>query len=226
MSSTQINVAETIASYLAGRLSASEAEAFERQLSEHPEVRDEIELTLKLKEGLTRLNERGELKGLLQAPPARRWLTYAAAATVAIATLGAVLWLQLRSHTPAVLAQSLKELAAPHHELPSVVATYVLARTRGGAPAAEVPLPDGGGAIELRVLPSVFSPTALYRAGLRRVGGVKIAQIDAALAAPDGYVTIYVDSRALTPGEYEVSLAEAVPQGTNANSDRFVIRVR
>jgi len=53
-----------------------------------------------------------------------------------------------------------------------------------------------------------------------------MGQIDAGSAAPDGYVTVYLDSQKLTPGDYEVLLAPSTAIGTTSEGDRFVIRVR
>jgi len=74
MDRTQIDAEQVVARYLAGRLPATESDAFERYVSEHPEICNELEQTLKFREGLARLRERGELDALLQEPRPRRWL--------------------------------------------------------------------------------------------------------------------------------------------------------
>jgi hypothetical protein len=220
--------ADVIASYLAGRLPEGESADFEQRVAEHPEVCREIEQVLRLKEGLARLRERGELDALLRAPAPRRWIPYAAAASVALATLASVLWLQLRSQTVEMLYVSPNEMAARHHATMAVRGSYVLARTRGVAGTTEVRLPAEAGAIELRIVPSGASPQTRYSVSLRRLdgtlGGKALAQIDAGSPAPDGYVTIYIKSSQLTPGDYELSLTPADSTGTNAKSDRFAIR--
>lgn len=229
MDATQIDEQQVIARYLAGRLPDGEGDAFEQYVSEHPEIYAEIEQTLRFKEGLARLLERGELNALLRAPAPRRWLPYAAAASVAAATVAALLWLQLRSPTPAMLFLSPTELAARHHQPIAVRGSYVLARTRGTASVTEVVLPTEPGAIELQVVPS-GAAASRYSVALTRLDGpagtASTGRIDAGGAGADGYVTIYVDSGQLTPGDYEVRLTPAVSEGSRIESDRFVIRLR
>jgi hypothetical protein len=228
MDNTQIAAEQVIARYLAGRLPATESDAFERYVSEHPEICDEIEQTLKFREGLARLRERGELSALLREPAQRRWLPYAAAAAVALATLGGVLWLQPRTTAPAVLFLSPNDLAAHQPGSPAILGSYVLVRTRGSSAVTDVKLP-GAGAIELKILPSSVSPEARYRVALKRLDGSGsrgAAQIDAGSVAADGYVTIYVDAAQLPRGNYEVSLVPLLPGHANGDTDRFVIRVQ
>jgi len=66
MDRTQIDAEQVVARYLAGRLPATESDAFERYVSEHPEICNELEQTLKFREGLARL------RGFLMLP-LRRW---------------------------------------------------------------------------------------------------------------------------------------------------------
>jgi hypothetical protein len=227
MDANQMN-ADVIASYLAGRLPASESDAFEQAVADHPEICRAVEQTLKFKEGLARLRERGELSALLRAPAPRRWIPYAAAASVALATLASVLWLQLRNPTAAMLFLSPGEVASRHGGA-AIGRSYVLARTRGIAGAADLSLPAGSGPIELRIVPSSLSPGTHYSARLNRLdgsmGSKSLSQTDAGTVGPDGYVTIYVDGSQLLAGEYELSLTPAVVAGANSDSDRFVIRV-
>lgn len=228
MKSTPTDTEQDLASYLASRLPDRESAAFEERASEHPEIRREIEQTLKFKEGLARLRERGELDGVLRAPGARRWLPYAAAAAVVLATLTSVVWLQRRNSVPEVLFLSPSAVAAHHHRPSPIRGTYVLARTRGSADVIDVRLLDPG-TIELRMLPADVSPDSRYVIDLRRVDrrdGKHMGRIEGASAGADGYVVVYADSSELTPGEYEISLGEAVPTATHAVADRFVIRVQ
>ena len=132
--------ADAIASYLAGRLPASESEAFEQAVADDPGICREIEQTLKFREGLARLRERGELSALLRSPAPRRWFPYAAAASVALATLASVLWLQLRTAAPSPLFLSRSDVAA-RHASPAIRGSYVLARMRGATGVTEVTLP-------------------------------------------------------------------------------------
>src|SRR5712691_3507721 len=114
MESTQIDARHVIARYLAGQLPDDESDAFERALSERPELRDQTEQTLRFKEGLARLQERGELAALLQPSARNRWLPYAAAAALATVALGTFLWFNLPRSSSALLARSPSEFAVHH----------------------------------------------------------------------------------------------------------------
>jgi hypothetical protein len=226
MESTQPDTEHVIPRYLAGQLSARESEEFERALSERADLCDETEQVLKFKEGLTRLRERGELDELLRARSVDRWLSYAAAAAVVIFCLATLVWFYLPRGSSTVLALSPGQFASGH-PAPPVLGTYVLARTRGSTATAEV---TRAGLVELRILPSVLSPTIAYRAQVRHLegagGGRSVAQIDAGSATADGYVTLYLDSSQLQSGEYEILLAPASSAGVQAEGDQFTLRVR
>ncbi len=218
-----------ISRYLAGQLPANECDAFERALSEQPDLRDATEQILKFKEGLARLHERGELDALMRSHSPRRWLPYAAAAALAILALGGLLWLQISSRAPAMLALSPQTFVTRGDNAPSILGSYLLARTRGGESGTEVKAPQSPGAIELRLLPSALSMDVHYSVRVNRLGesanGKIVGQIDAGSAAPDGYVTIYLDAQQLRPGDYEVSLAPSAANGATAAGDHFLIRV-
>ena len=219
-----------ISRYLAGHLPVTESEAFERALSEQPELRDQVDQHLRFKEGLARLHERGELDTLIRETAPRRWLPYAAAAALTIVTFGGLIWFQVSSRAPALLALSPTEFATPGHESPSIVGTYTLARMRGESPDIKVTAPRSPGAIEFRVLPSTLSTDVRYNVRINRLGeskgGASIGRIDAGAAGPDGYVTVYLNSQKLTPGDYEVSLSPSAMAEPATEIDRFTIRVR
>ena len=212
--------------YLAGQLTPAEQDAFERALAERPELREQTEEVLKLREGLARLRERGELDALLRAT-ARPWVAYAAAAAVAIITLVGLAWFYSSATPPKLLALSPAQFVSGGHAPAPVAGSYVLARTRGSLPATEL---RRGGLIEIRALPSVLSSSVSYRARLTAndgtAGGRLLGQVDAGRAAGDGYITFYLDSAQLAPGDYEVSLTPTDAAGPDSKADRFPIRVR
>jgi hypothetical protein len=227
MDSTHTDATNLIANYLAGRLSANQMDSFEQDVSRDPRIRDQLERTLKLKEGLARLREHGELDDLLRAPAPRRWSLYAAAASVAFASLAVALWLQVRSPGPSILLLSPSSSAQEHAPL---AGTYTLARTRASTGATEVRLPSKAGLIRLRVVPSA---DAVAQPGhtlvLQRVDTQPVrlmGRLDAGAPGPDGYLTVYVDAGRLAPGIYELSVTPTVPEGSSAPSDRFVLQVQ
>jgi hypothetical protein len=224
MASNQTDAQDLVPRYLAGQLTPAENEAFERTLAERVELREHTEQVLKLKEGLARLRERGELEALLQAPLRSRWLTYSAAAAIAMISLAVLAWLYLPGSAPGVLGLAPRQVASGQHPPPSVGGSYVLARMRGGSATTDLPR---AGVIELRVLPSGLSSPVNYRAQLRAGGarGPVVGQVDAPVGA-DGYVTLYLDAGRLATGDYEVSLTPLGGAGPDSQSDRFPIRLR
>lgn len=227
MGSIQADPAELVLRYLSGHLTPAERDAFERALPERPDLREHAEQVLKLQEGLARLRERGELDALLQPRARPRWLPYAAAAVVAILSLAALGWFYLAAAPSKLLALSPAEFTSGQRPPPVVVGSYVLARTRGSAPAIELP---HSGVIEIRALPSVLSSSVSYRAEViasaGTAGGRLVGQLDAGRAADDGYVTFYLDLAQLASGPYEVLLAPSVAAGPDSKADRFPMRVR
>lgn len=226
MDSTQTEAAHLIEDYLTGRLPANEIDALEQRVSRDPAIREEIERALKLKEGLARLRERGQLDALLRVSAPRRWRTYAAAASVAIASLAVVMWLQLRNPGTPVLFLASGESAQQYH----LAGTYTLARTRGNVEPTDLTLTSKATLVRLKIVPAADPITKLgYTVGLHRVdpGGVNpLGQIKAAPVGPDGYLTVYIDGGQLSPGTYELLVTPAVPNGSSAESDRFVLQLR
>lgn len=227
MASAQSDAEDVVLRYLTGQLTPAERDAFERAVTERPELREQTELVLKLKEGLARLHERGELDALLRAPRRPSWLPYAAAAAVAIISLIAWAWFYLRVAPSNPLALSPQQFVSAQQPPARVVGSYVLARTRGSSATTELPRT---GVIELRVLPSVLSSAVRYHAEViasnRGASRRIVGQLDAGLAAADGYVTLYFDSAKLASGDYELLLSPSIRVGPDSKADRFAIRVR
>jgi hypothetical protein len=229
LNSTPVDIEEVLARYLAGRLTASESDAFEAYVSEQPEICKELEQTFKLKAGLARLRGRGELDALLHARDTRRWVPYAAAAAVLLALLTSALWFERRNAEPAMVFLSPSAIAARHRAAAPILGSYVLVRSRGSAAVTDVPLPAPTGTVELRILPSDVSPGARCSVDLKRLdehNGEHRSRIEGATAGADGYVKVYLDGSELAAGEYEVTVRAAASGAADADVDRFVIRVQ
>jgi hypothetical protein len=227
MERQRIDDEHIVARYLAGQLDDPEVAAFEKHYADHPDVVREIERTLRLKEGLAVLKERGELDALLRPRPA--WKpALALAAGLAMLVVGVLLWVGQATVGP--IAGTIAALGERNGQPLQVVSTYVLARTRGAAPTIAVALPKDGGALELRMIPSSRAKSSDFR--------VTIAQLDAAdAAAPlaetrasqsseDGFVTAYLDSSRLSRGRYRIELAPERPEPLGAPADRFILELQ
>jgi hypothetical protein len=207
--------------YLADLLTESERQAYEASLVRDPELLRELEATARLKLGLLRLRERGELDGLIRESRRTNWQYFLPiAAALAALVIGPMLWRSGVSPTsPSVISASLGGLTqGSDRELPLGGVEAVM-RRRASSADATVVLPAARSAIELRVLPQV-PHGGPYRAELRRSdNGVSSAPIGAAAhleLSEDGFVNVYVDSTALRPGSYTLDLVNLA----NANAQR------
>jgi len=226
-----------VARYLADQLTDREREAFELYYLEHPGIVKDIDAAARFKAGLSQLRDNGELADLIGAQPwYRRLLRYAPyAAALAVVSLGAY-WIapgseptQFRSPEHD-LAASLSELRTVSGAPLSVASSYTILRTRGRSVDAAIELPASPAAIELRILPEFESPPARYRIVLSRAnddGSVAVVgEADGLVAAKDGFVTTFVDSRRLQPGAYELVLLSDRDSDTLDASSTFTIGVR
>jgi hypothetical protein len=225
--------------YLAGQLSAEEQRTYEALLVSHPEVLRELEATARLKVGLARLRERGELDGLLQAPvrtgpPAwlRQPAMIALAASFALAVVGALLWRNTMPRT-GMLYASLNALQAHGGASRSLVGHYTLLRTRSTGAETTLSPPPAGQAFELRVLPDIERGPDGYLVQLFRVrsdGSVEqqaVAGSTALQPGADGFITLYADSSLLSAGRYQLKVAAAGTEtgATAPPPEYFLIRV-
>jgi hypothetical protein len=222
-----IDQQHVIARYLAGQLSEAESAAFEAHYTAHHEVVREIEHTLRLKEGLAVLRDRGELDALLQR---RTYWRPAMGLAAGIAVLVVGVWLWMGQTTVAPIVGTVAALVDPQGKPLHVASTHMLVRTRGPAPVVEIPLPRERGAIELQMIPSSRSDDGdRYRVLLGQLDATNavtpIAETRAIANPADGFVTAYLDSARLQSGRYAI---EITPEGASpgAPGDRFVVEIR
>lgn len=214
--------------YLAGRLSDSEAERFEAYWADHPEITRDLEATARLGAGLADLRRRGELATVVRGAWWSRPLTLLSiAAGVAALAAGVFAWVLAERAPQIPLGGGLGALpryAAAQLPLGESVS---LLRLRAAARAdATLVLPADPRAIAIRVLPEQPSPSGTYRVEIAVDGADTSRPAGAATglpAAEDGFVTAYVDSRALRPGRYRVAVQ---PADVAAAASVFVLDVR
>ena len=231
MTVTNINANEpTLASrYLAGQLSDTERAAFEEQMRESPAVMRELEATARLKVGLARLRERGELDELLAPSPWHQHrFALATAAALATIVVGAMLvrFNPVHADHP-ILAASIASLVDTRGSILPVTGTFAVFRKRAENYDATIEA-AAAGAVELRVLPETAAETRRYRVSLGRMIDDRSIEPVATLAglapAADGFVTLFVDRAKLPPGRYRLDVA---PEGTGDGvvADSFLIRI-
>lgn len=230
MDRKQIETEYVIERYLADQLDAADAAAFEAHYLSEPDLVNDLEAALRLKEGLAVLRERGELDSLVEAR--RRWKLpappWSLAAAVAVAAVGVWLWLGHTTANPMVSA--LAELTARGGKAVPVTGTVMLARTRGATSSVEVALPVERGAIELRLLASARASDAPYQVTLLRAdapsGTPPVATAHSLRVSDDGLVTVYVDTAQVKPGRYAIELLPEHAEPHGIASDRFIIELR
>jgi hypothetical protein len=226
MDRSEIEAAEVAPRYLAGQLSQDEATVFEEAYARDPEIVADLERTLRLKEGLAILRERGELTALLRVAPRRQWFVRVAAAAVIAIAVGAAFWQRTSLRDMVWPAPALR---ADNRQSAPVLGSYVLIRTRESSAALDVPLQPRAGVIELRILPAAFIPHGRYAARLvrREVSSDQmIGEIESVTPGHDHFVTIYVDKGRLARGDYSVFLAPASAGPAAEEADQFTLRVR
>jgi hypothetical protein len=216
-----------IARYLAGQLSEAESAAFEAYYTAHPEVVREIEHTLRLKEGLAVLRDRGELDALLHR---RNYWRPAMGLAAGIAALVIGVWLWMGQTTVAPIVGTVAALVDAQGKPLHVASTHMLVRMRGPAPVVEIPLPKERSAIELQMIPSSRTDRGdNYRVLLGRLDATNavtpIAETRATANSGGGSVTAYLDSGRLERGRYAI---EITPEGASPGTpgDRFVVEIR
>jgi hypothetical protein len=219
--------------YLAGLTSDSEAELIEEQVAKQPELVREIESRLRLREGLALLQDRGELKPLLRARVAALRIAVSIAASLLLLSLGVWLVHVITHSRPAVLlAQSLDELeqARTRSSPLPLGERYVLARSRGGDDVVAVVLPPAAAALELAAVPSFSPPAGRFDVSLLAEKDGAFVKIAGATRVPlnkSGYADVFIDSGALMPGTYELSVRSSdAKNDADPVEDRFTLRLQ
>jgi hypothetical protein len=193
MGSTQEHTvsAETPAErYVADRMSSEEVAEFEARMMAEPAIAADVDARLRIKAGLERLQERGELAPLLQGPErsprlARYGLAAAAAAVLLFA--GIAVW-RGGSSSPGVTL-----LAQPTAQATD---SFILALTRGGTAPQEIRLRAGAGPVRLRVVPDDDATGPFL---------VELEDSAQTIAlSPEGFVDVHLVAE--TPGTVEGTL--------------------
>jgi hypothetical protein len=187
----------------------------------------EIERTLRLKEGLAVLQERGELDALLRPRPV--WQpALALAAGLAVLVVGVLLWV---SRTPVgPIAASIAALTGNQSQPLRLANTYVLARTRGPVAPIAIALPKDHAAIELRMIPSSRPTDAGFHIVLSQLDAANatapLGDTHAVVSSDDGFVTAYLDSARLSRGRYVIELQPEHADSPGMPADRFVLELQ
>lgn len=216
--------------YLADLLCEAERDEFEANLLRDPEAVRELEATARLKVGLWRLRETGELAPLLRPRPTftQPWGA-AVAASVAVLAIGVALFRWSVSPPDVMLAASVASLVDSSGKALRIGTTRALLRTRAEQYDAVIELPETPQAIEFRLLPEGASKEASYRVNLSRLDGndaaVPIATLGDLGIAADGFLAVFVDSSRLEPGRYLLAVSAETGHESAAATATFLVKV-
>jgi anti-sigma factor RsiW len=208
--------------YIVGRLSADQRRALEDRLVGEPRLVAELELYLRMRDGLQQL----KTQGLFAKDPPRRhhsWLWSPALAAAAGAGLVLFLWTHRSVAPPAVLTATLGSHTAT--AISPVAARFTFVAVRGSA-APDLDLPAAG-LIELRAAPATRVAASHYRVSLvRRVpeGSQPLGALAGLVPGSDGYVHTYADASRLAPGSYVLRIEPDSRSPGMAESFPFTLR--
>lgn len=212
----------TMQAFITGRLAVDEQRAFEDRLAREPALVDELEQSLRMREGLRQLRSRGKLANTAaQRSPARVWVP--ALAMAASAVLGLFLWMSRAASQAPVLLNSL-ESRATGTAASTITAQFTFVSVRGSA-APDLHLPSSG-MVEFRAAAS--GGAAHYRLTLQRLQGagapLLVGTVSDLAAGSDGYVHVYADARQLAVGRYQLTVQAQPAQPAADDIFEFTLR--
>jgi len=205
--------------YLAGRLSDVDSRAFEDRLSGDPALVRELELSQRLREGLARLRDSGELEVAARRAPSRRWAWGGAlAATLAGAAL--LLVLQPAGRAPAVLSSAVAPASGT-----AAAFTFVAMRGPAASPVFDLP---ARGIVELRASrPGAVAASGYHlvlEARSRDGRRVEVGELRGLTAGADGLVHAYADAARLQAGDYQLTVRTEAGSAEDVETFAFSLR--
>ena len=217
---------ERMRDYIVGRLSDDERRAFEDRLVRDPALADELEASLRIREGLQQL--RAQEYFTRAASGRRRFRLWhpalAALAAAVVAGVALFLWEHRERQALPVLMASVESRSGPGI-VPLVAARFTFVSMRG-ASTPDLNLPSAG-LIEILAAPGTRLADSHYRVTLTRFhdGGITAA-INSLADLPlssDGYVHCFADASRLTDGAY---LLRIEPDGGASDTVEFPFNLK
>jgi hypothetical protein len=218
--------------YLAGTLSEAERAAYEPEVIENDDTLRELEATARLKVGLARLRESGELDELLRPTGWSRYGTALAAAAAVAVVAVAVMLVRFGGESAArpLLAASMASIVDQRGSVLPVGGTIAVFRKRVASYDATIRATPNPQAIELRVLPETTIAAGQYRVSLARLNdqgaATPVASIERLRPAADGFVSVFVDSSRLAAGDYQLEVSGEGADASTVAAGTFRLHVQ
>ena len=197
---------ERLRDYVGGRLRPEEQRAFEDRLAHEPELVRELEMALRLREGLEQLRARGELAPAPSRFGVPRFAWAAGLAAAIVCALAVLLWTRSASGPPPLLTASVPPAATATRAPVAAHFTFMALRS-ASSPVLELP---AEGVVELRAMPTSLALGARYRVLLDRLdrsgGRTTIGAVSGLDLGGGGFVYSYAAAHSLQPGDYELRI--------------------
>ena len=215
----------TLQAFIRGRLPEDQRRAFEDRLVREPALVNELERSLRMREGLGQLRARGYFNAAPQRTRFHAWVPALAAAASVVLALS--LWVSRATAPAPLLVASLEARAA--EDATSLVAAHFTFVSMRGSSVPELELPAAG-LIEFRAAPVTDTATQRYRVSLARQHGGSAPEAVATLAdlavRADGYVHCYADAARLTAGSYVLRVQADTDNNTGGTAAEFPFSLR
>lgn len=202
--------------YLAGRLTPKNAAEFERFCRENPHLLGEIGMPDRIQAGMDLLVATGHVEPpvarlyFFQRPHFILWLV------TTILALGALLWMMFS--LSAAKDDKIHLLQRRYAERPLDLTTStreirLLPSRDGGSPTPAITI--GGGAAQLVDfrIDETLSPYKLFRVTIDRIDQGRVGVISNLVKDSNGHLRIALNSTALGPGIYQLTIEGITPNG-------------
>lgn len=184
--------------YVAGRMTTEEIAAFEADMMAREDIAADVAVRQRIKAGLSRLEERGELDAVLNAPerPVSRGVAMAASIVVALVVAGLFVWRGREEPASSSLVTLVRPSPNEAH-----ASSFILAATRADARVPEIKVPADGTPIELRLMVDSGSrgPFEVELAGSRMTVS----------ASRDGFVDVELRANKSGSEKFEITVTPA-----------------
>jgi hypothetical protein len=201
---------QVVERYLSGRLPLKGATEFEQFVSRHPEVLDEIGLPERVNAGLRLLEASGKPEPWQETPrPAwqRPQVTIALAAVAALLAVA----LMIVTGTSAAKSHKVAELQKQAKDQPLDPATStreirVLPSREGASNSPAISIGAGGAQLADFKIDESRSPYHIFRVTIDRIDQGRVGVITNLVKDSNGHLRIALNSSALGPGNYQLTI--------------------